>query len=292
VRARLFVLSEQPEQWARAVTDWAATNERHRSGEMPDRNFEYHIYQTMVGAWPIEKSRLLAYAEKAAREAKVHTSWTDPAPAYEDAVRKFIDGIYGDSNFIEALNQFVASLIYPGRLNSLAQTLIKLTAPGVPDFYQGEELWNHALVDPDNRRPQDFDLRRRLFADLKDATPEQVMRRMDEGLPKLWLIRRGLALRKRHPDWFGPDAGIDPLDARGERRDHVVAFMRGGAAVTIVPRLVTRLGGDWRDTEVELPRGEWTNHLTGEHLRTSRVRLADLMRRFPVALLAREEAGA
>jgi (1->4)-alpha-D-glucan 1-alpha-D-glucosylmutase len=292
VRARLLVLSEQPEQWARAVTDWAVINERYRSGEMPDRNFEYHLYQTIVGAWPIEKSRLLAYAEKAAREAKVHTSWTDPAPAYEDAVRKFIDGIYGDSNFIEALNQFVASLIYPGRINSLAQTLIKLTAPGVPDFYQGEELWNHALVDPDNRRPQDFDLRRRLFADLKDATPEQVMRRMDEGLPKLWLIRRGLALRKRHPDWFGPDAGIDPLEARGERRDHVVAFMRAGAVVTIVPRLVTRLGGDWRDTEVELPRGEWTNHLTGEHLRTSRVRLADLMRRFPVALLAREEAGA
>ena len=170
VRARLFLLSEEPERWSRAVIEWAAINERHRSGEMPDRNFEYHLYQSMVGAWPIEKSRMLAYAEKAAREAKVHTSWTDPVPAYEDAVRKFIDGIYDDYDFIESLNQFVASLIHPGRINSLAQTLLKLTAPGVPDFYQGTELWNLALVDPDNRRPQDFDLRRRMLADLRNAT--------------------------------------------------------------------------------------------------------------------------
>ncbi len=288
LRARLFLLSEEPERWSRAVTEWAATNERHRSGEMPDRNFEYHLYQVIVGAWPIEKPRLLAYAEKAAREAKVHTSWTDPVPAYEDAVRKFIDGIYDDSNFVESLNQFVGSLIHPGRVNSLAQTLVKLTAPGVPDFYQGTELWNFALVDPDNRRPQDFELRQRLLADLKNATPENVMERIDEGMPKLWLIRQGLALRKRHPEWFGPEAGIEPLSVRGARREHVVAFIRGESVVTIAPRLVAKLGGDWRDTEVELPRGEWINHLTGERLRGDRIRLADVMRRFPVALLARE----
>ena len=288
VRARLFVLSEEPERWSRAVTQWAAINERHRVGEMPDRNFEYHLYQVMVGAWPIEKPRLLAYAEKAAREAKVHTSWTDPMPAYEDAVRKFIDAIYDESNFIAALNKFVASVIYPGRINSLAQTLLKLTAPGVPDFYQGTELWNLALVDPDNRQPQDFDLRRRLLADLKDATPEQVMKRIDEGMPKLWLIRNGLAIRKRHPEWFGAQAGIEPIRARGARRDHVVAFMRGDSVIAIVPRLAAKLAGDWRDTEVELPSGDWTNHLTGERLRGGPARLAGLMRRFPVALLARE----
>jgi (1->4)-alpha-D-glucan 1-alpha-D-glucosylmutase len=254
---------------------------------MPDRNFEYHLYQVIVGAWPLEKERLLAYAEKAAREAKVYTSWTDPVPAYEDAVRKFIEGNYNDPKFVESLNQFVASITYPGRINSLAQTLIKLTAPGVPDFYQGTELWNFALVDPDNRRPQDFDLRRRLLADLKDTTPETIMKRIDEGMPKLWLIRQGLALRKRHPEWFGPQSGIEPLNVRGARRDHVVAFMRGESVVTVVPRLVAKLGGDWRDTEVELPGGEWTNQLTGERLRGNRVRLADLMRRFPVALLAR-----
>ena len=288
VRARLFLLSEEPERWAGAVIEWASINERYRDGGMPDRNFEYHLYQTIVGAWPIEKSRLQAYAEKAAREAKVHTSWTDPAPAYENAVRKFIDAIYDDSNFIAALNQFVASLIYPGRINSLAQTLVKLTAPGVPDFYQGTELWNLALVDPDNRRLPDFDLRRRLLADLKNATPEQVMERIDDGAPKLWLIRNALALRKRHPEWFGPQAGIEPIEARGARREHVVAFMRGDSVIAIAPRLVTKLASDWRDTEVELPRGDWTNHLTGERLRGGPTRLANLMRRFPVALLARD----
>jgi (1->4)-alpha-D-glucan 1-alpha-D-glucosylmutase len=255
---------------------------------MPDRNFEYHLYQTLVGAWPIEKPRLLAYAEKAAREAKIHSSWTSPAPAYEEAVRKFIDGIYSDTDFIAALNQFVASLIYPGRINSLAQTLIKLTAPGVPDFYQGSELWNLALVDPDNRRLQDFGVRLRLLDDLKKATPEQVMERIDEGMPKLWLIRNGLALRRRHPQWFGAKAAIEAIEARGVRRDHVVAFMRGESVITIVPRLSAKLGDDWRDTEVELPDGDWTNHLTGERLRGGPTRLAALMRRFPVALLARE----
>jgi len=288
VRARLFLLSEEPERWSRAVKEWAGINERHRGNEMPDRDFEYHLYQSMVGAWPIEKSRLLAYAEKAAREAKVHTSWTDPVPVYEDAVRKFIEGIYEDYDFIEVLNKFVASLIHPGRINSLAQTILKITAPGVPDFYQGTELWNLALVDPDNRRPQDFDLRRRMLADLRNATPEEVMKRFDEGMPKLWVIRQGLALRKRHPEWFGERAGIEPLEVRGDRREHVVAFIRGESVVTIVPRLVAKLGGDWRDTEVELPRGEWINHMTGARLRGGHVKLAELTRRFPVALLARE----
>ena len=288
LRARLFLLSEQPEQWCRAVSQWAAINERHRSGELPDRNFEYHLYQSMVGAWPLEKSRLLAYAEKAAREAKVHTSWTDPVPAYEEAVRKFIEAIYDDSSFIAALNNLVESLIYPGRINSLAQTLLKLTAPGVPDFYQGAELWHFALVDPDNRRPVDFALRRRVLADLKVATPELAMARIDDGMPKLWLIRNALAIRKRHPEWFGPQAGIEPIKARGARVDHVVAFMRGESVIAIVPRLVAKLAGDWRDTEVELPAGDWTNHMTGERLRGGSARLADVMRRFPVALLARE----
>ncbi|HYR78650.1 MAG TPA: malto-oligosyltrehalose synthase, partial [Candidatus Dormibacteraeota bacterium] len=123
------------------------------------------------------------------------------------------------------------------------------------------------------------------------ATPEQVMERMDEGMPKMWVIRQGLALRKRHPEWFGPQAGIEPLNARGARSDHVVAFIRGESVVTIVPRLAAKLGGDWRDTEVELPRGEWINHLSGERVRGTHVRLADLMRRFPVALLSREGAS-
>ena len=288
VRARLFLLSEDHERWSHAVTHWAAINERHRVGGIPDRNFEYHLYQTIVGAWPIEKARLLAYAEKAAREAKVYTSWTDPVPAYEQAVRNFIDGIYEDSTFVEALDQFVASLIHPGRINSLAQTLIKLTAPGVPDFYQGAELWNLALVDPDNRRIPDFALRRRLLAELRNATPEQVMERIDDGMPKLWVIRHGLAIRKRHPEWFGTQARIEPIEVRGARRDHVVAFMRGESVIAVAPRLVVKLGGDWRDTVVDIPTGDWTNLLTGEALRGGPTPLAGLLRRFPVALIARE----
>ena len=250
--------------------------------------FRVSSLPVMVGAWPIEKPRLLAYAEKAAREAKVHTSWTDPVPAYEDAVRKFIDGIYDDSNFIAALNKFVASVIHPGRINSLAQTLLKLTAPGVPDFYQGTELWNLALVDPDNRRPRISTCDDACSPISKMRRPRQVMKRIDEGMPKLWLIRNGLAMRKRHPEWFGAQAVIEPIRARGARREHVVAFMRGDSVIAIVPRLAAKLAGDWRDTEIELPSGDWTNHLTGERLRRGPARLAGLMRRFPVALLARE----
>jgi (1->4)-alpha-D-glucan 1-alpha-D-glucosylmutase len=160
-------------------------------------------------------------------------------------------------------------------------------SPGVPDFYQGTELWNLALVDPDNRQLVDFELRRRLLADLKNATPEKVMSRIDEGMPKLWLIRQGLALHKRHPEWFGPQAAIEPIEVRGARRDHVVAFRRGASVATVVPRLVAKLNGDWRDMQIELPRGEWMNHLTGERPRGGHIRLAELMRRFPVALLSR-----
>src|SRR4029077_18700629 len=123
---------------------------------------------------------------------------------------------------------------------------------------------------------------------LKDARTEHVMARMDEGMPKMWVMRQGLALRKRHPEWLGPQARIETLNARGARSEHAVSFIRGESVVTIVPRLAAKLGGDWRDTEVELPSGEWTNHLTGERIRNSRARLADLMRRFPVALLSRE----
>ncbi|HEY8429189.1 MAG TPA: malto-oligosyltrehalose synthase, partial [Sandaracinaceae bacterium] len=137
VRARLAVLSECPDRWAAACRRWSAMAERHRTGDMPDRNAEYLLYQTLVGAWPIERERLIAYMEKATREAKVHTSWTAPNAQYDEAVRRFIDGIYSDAALLAEIEAFVAPLIAPGRINSLAQTLIRLTAPGVPDTYQG-----------------------------------------------------------------------------------------------------------------------------------------------------------
>lgn len=292
VRARLYLLSEIPDRWGEAARRWMAHNERHRRNAMPDRNTEYYLYQTAVGAWPIGPDRLVPHMEKATREAKVHTSWIDPEPDFDEAVQAFTEAILADSDFTNDLDAFVRPLVGPGRVNSLAQTLVKLTAPGVPDLYQGTELWDLSLVDPDNRRPVDFERRRRLLAELPDLTPEDVMARADEGLPKLWVIRRALALRKQRPAAFGPAGSHRPLRARGERAAHVVAFARGDRedrVVTVVPRLVLGLGGDWRDTELELPTGRWRNVLTGDRVDRSPARLADLLSRFPVALLAKED---
>jgi (1->4)-alpha-D-glucan 1-alpha-D-glucosylmutase len=288
VRARLFVLSEIPESWRRACREWSEIGQPYRTGDFPDRNFEYHLYQVIVGAWPIEKERILKYAEKAAREAKVYTNWTDPNRDYEGAVRKFIEGLYDDFRFCRTIEEFVTGIIEPGRVNSLAQTLIKLTAPGVPDFYQGCELWDLSLVDPDNRRPVDFDRRRALLRQIGDATPEQVLEGAEDGLPKLWLIKQGLALRERHPEWFGADADIEPLDVRGRRADHAIAYLRAGSVIAIAPRLVVKLGGDWGDTTIDLPEGDWLNHLTGDRWTRGAANVAELLRRFPVALLSRE----
>lgn len=288
VRARLFVLSEIPELWRDACREWSDISKPYRTGDYPDRNFEYHLYQAIVGAWPIGKERILKYAEKAPREAKVHTTWTDPNENYESAIRKFVKGICDDSKFRRAVGKFVDGIIEPGRINSLAQTLIKLTSPGVPDFYQGCELWDFSLVDPDNRRPVDFDRRRALLKLLCDATPERVMERADDGLPKLWLIRQGLALRGRHPEWFGADADIQRLDVLGSRADHAIAYLRAGSVIALAPRLVVKLGGDWRDTAIELAEGNWRNHLTGDRWKSGLTGVAELLRRFPVALLSRE----
>ncbi len=288
VRARLFVLSELPELWQAKVKEWAELNQQYHTRDFPDRNFEYHLYQNMVGAWPIEEERMLRYAEKAMREAKIFTSWTDQNEEYESAVRNFIEKLYDDSAFRRSLDNFVAGIVEPGRINSLTQTLIKLTAPGVPDFYQGCELWDYSLVDPDNRRPVDFETRRALLKQLDGATAEQVMERPGEGLPKLWLIKRGLALRNQHPEWFGAGADFHPMRARGRRSEHVIAYARSNSAIAVAPRLVVKLDGDWHGTSFALPEGDWTNHLTGESYRGGALAMADLLRRFPVALLSRE----
>jgi (1->4)-alpha-D-glucan 1-alpha-D-glucosylmutase len=280
VRARLSLLSEIPERWGEAVRRWSARCERHRP---PDPDIEYLLYQTLVGAWPIDTERVVAYMEKASREAKGATAWTRVDSEYETALRVFVEGVLGDRELIRDLERFVADLVEPGRVVSLAQTLIKLTAPGVPDLYQGTELWDLSLVDPDNRRPVDYEMRRRLLQEL-DGDPEPVLARMDEGLPKLWLIRQALALRRERSKLFAGD--YEALNASGERAEHVFAFVRGGGSVTVVPRLVLKLAGDWKDTSLELLLGTWRNVLTGEELSGGKVRVADLLRRFPVALLS------
>jgi (1->4)-alpha-D-glucan 1-alpha-D-glucosylmutase len=288
VRARISLLSEIPERWGAVVRGWMARNAVHRQGGLPDRDMEYLLYQTLVGAWPLTLGRALAYAEKAAREAKTHTSWLDPDPAYEAAVAAFLEALLGDAGFTEELRAFVEPLVGPGRVSSLAATLIRLTAPGVPDVYQGTELWDLSLVDPDNRRPVDFALRRGLLAELGGLSPEEAMARAGEGLPKLLVVKRALDLRARRPEAFGEAATYEPLAAGGAHAGRVVAFARSGQAATVVPRLVMGLGKGWGDTWVELPAGRWRDALGGERVGDGgRRALGDLLAGFPVALLER-----
>jgi (1->4)-alpha-D-glucan 1-alpha-D-glucosylmutase len=278
-----------PQRWAEAVRRWADMNARCRCNALPDRNTEYLLYQTLVGAWPLTVERAAAYMEKAAREAKVYTSWIAPNPRYEASLRAFVEEVLRHEAFITDLEAFVAPLIDPGRITSLAQTLIKLTAPGVPDLYQGTELWDFSLVDPDNRRPVDYALRRRLLAALDGMTPEAIWARRDEGLPKLWTIRQTLATRHRRPALFGPAGHYAPLTASGPQAAHAVAFTRGNGVVTVVPRLIIGLQGTWADTTLVLPPGHWHNELSGDQYDGGSVRLSALLGRFPVALLVREE---
>jgi (1->4)-alpha-D-glucan 1-alpha-D-glucosylmutase len=286
VRARLALLSEIPDRWERALKAWAERNEPRRAGRV-DRNAEYLFYQTLVGAWPLEPERATAYMLKAAREAKAHTSWTRPDAAYEEALSAFVLGSLDDAGFRRDVDAFVAPLVPLGRVNSLAQTLLKLTAPGVPDIYQGCELWDFSLVDPDNRRPVDYALRRRLLSELEGLPVDRIMARMDEGLPKMFLIREALALRRRRPETFGGGEAGRPraLAAAGRRAEHVVALARGTGLIAVAPRLVLSLAAQgWADTTLELPEGRWTNLLGGGDV-SGRVALADLLAPFPVALL-------
>lgn len=284
VRARLYLLSEIPERWGEAVRSWSEQAKKHGA---PDPNTEYLFWQTLVGAWPIGADRAKAYMEKATREAKAFTAWTRIDEAWEEALRRFIDGVLADPEITAGIEAFVAPLVEPGRINSLALTLLRLTCPGIPDTYQGSELWDLSLVDPDNRRPVDYELRRKLLGELKKGLAvEKILDRTDEGLPKLWLLRQGLHLRRRHPEAFGPKGEYRPLQVKGARAQHAVAFARGGEVVAIAPRLVLGLGGDWKDTGVELPRGSWRNELTGEEVEGGERRIGDLLLRFPVALLA------
>lgn len=303
VRARLALLSEIPDEWAAAVRRWAAMNDRYRTQEMPDRNIEYLLYQSLVGAWPLPAERAVAYVDKAAKEAKTHTSWIAPDPAYDEALRSFVHSILSDEGFTADLKAFVEPLIEPGWVNSLTQCLLKLTAPGVPDIYQGCELWNYSLVDPDNRRPVDYGLRRRLLEALTDATPEEAWASPEQGGPKLFLTQRALDVRRRYPGAFGAEGTYTPVEITGERSDNIVAFRRGDDVVVIVPRLVrgvgTPWGGgplsieahkdwtDWADTVVRWGPGEWLNVMADEEFGDSS-HVAFLFERFPVALLTRE----
>jgi (1->4)-alpha-D-glucan 1-alpha-D-glucosylmutase len=270
VRARLTVLTEVPEAWAAFVRDWV------RDDTIVDRNAQYLALQTLVGAHPLPLDRALAYMEKAAKEAKAHTSWTDPDAAYDDALRAWVSSLYEDDAFAAALDAFVTSIRERGWVNALAQKLVQLTMPGVPDVYQGSELWDLSLVDPDNRRPVDYELRRRVLHDLGGMSAAGAWERRDDGPghAKLLVVREALRLRRAMPEVFASGAYV-PLDGDGDGR--AVAFARGDAVVTVVPRLGNRLG-----VSVSLPPGAWRDCFTGAAF-DGHVRLDE----FPVALLVR-----
>jgi len=288
VRARMFVLSEMPNAWGDTVAGWLSRNARHRSDAGPDRNLEYLLYQTIVGAWPLSTERAIAYAEKASREAKQHTSWTDPEPDYDEAVRAFLTGILSDDEFLAEVEDLVGRIRGLGYVNSLSQKLVQLTMPGVPDVYQGTESWEFSLVDPDNRRPVDFAARGHLLHAFADTTDVPAVD--DSGAAKVLVTARTLRLRREHPEWFGPGADYVPLLTEGPESEHLIGFGRGRDVVVLAPRLVAGLERTgWQDTIVHLPSGAWRNAFTGASEPGGARAVEELLRDFPVALLIREE---
>lgn len=332
IRARLNVLSEMPAEWRQTVLKWSQLNAGNKTmvGGLPapDANDEYLLYQTLVGAWPPDGesheglksfcARVVTFMLKAVKEAKINTSWSEPSEAYENALRNFIERIladHGNDAFLEDLRSFARRVSFFGRTNSLSQTLLKITSPGVPDFYQGSELWDLSLVDPDNRRPVDYSLRRKLLQELKKRFAQknfaeslsELLFTDKVGSAKLCLIWLALNFRKEQRDVF--DCGdYVPLSAHGEKHEHVCAFARiynGRTIVVVVPRLVFGLTegnesqplGDevWGETTVNLPAacacGRWQNVLTQESVMHSDrdggawLEIGHVLKSFPVALL-------
>ncbi|WP_097653057.1 malto-oligosyltrehalose synthase [Candidatus Chloroploca asiatica] len=339
VRARINVLSELPQEWRQIVSRWTRLNLRKKKTlddtTMPSRNDEYLLYQTLVGAWPFVnggtpdpevyrgealegfRERIVQYMEKATREAKVHTSWVNPNANYDAAVRRFVEGVLDprrSGRFLDSLATFAERVAFFGFFNSLAQTLIKLTAPGVPDIYQGCEFWNLSLVDPDNRRPVDYALRERLLDEMitrveagdQAGFAHELFAQITDGRIKLYLTYTVLQLRRAKPELFA-EAGYLPLAAAGDRADHVVAFARqsdAGELLTVVPRLPLRLangdrlpptGERWGETRLIVPHaGDGTHYrdlFTGAimtidtHDDHTGFWMRDVLAQFPVALL-------
>jgi (1->4)-alpha-D-glucan 1-alpha-D-glucosylmutase len=333
VRARLNVLSEIPREWQRVLRHWQRLNRRLKSivddVRIPGANEEYLIYQTLIGAWPMDaidadltdaarealRARINDYMTKALREAKLHTSWINVNAPYERGIAQFIDLLLQPSggSFVTELRSFVRGILIPGVCNSLSQLVLKVTAPGVPDIYQGTELWDLSLVDPDNRRPVDFAARRALLAELVKRDDAELpglcgelLRRPGDGRVKLLVTARALRHRRLNRARY-ERGGYLPLSADGQRARHVVAFARnldGTASLTLVGRLFASLAGDgkapvgeasWGDTRVvlpsTLPQGAYRDALTGSVVELDRSRsaagllLAQAFANLPVAIL-------
>jgi (1->4)-alpha-D-glucan 1-alpha-D-glucosylmutase len=287
VRARISILSEIPERWSEALHLWSQLNVNAWQNRLPDRHAEYLLYQTLIGAWPIDRDRAWAYMLKACREAKINTSWHEPNNSFEEKIRGFVGGVFDTPEFIASLERFIEPLILPGRINSLAQTLIKMVAPGVPDFYQGTELWDLSLVDPDNRRPVDFDNRLQLMRRAHRLSADDALREWDSGMPKLWMTARILAIRRERVEYFSAENKYQPLVAQGAHLGRLLAFRRGENLIAVVPRFTMTLAGEWGDTRLPLPGGAWRNCFT-EQVIQREISPGELFASFPVALLIRD----
>jgi (1->4)-alpha-D-glucan 1-alpha-D-glucosylmutase len=339
VRARINVLSEVPAAWFQAVKRWSALNARFRGRvgkkAAPDRNAEYLFYQTLLGAWPLEplddkafagfRDRIRAYMSKAAHEAKCHTSWLTPNPVYDQALDTYVSGVLdrvGNREFFEDFLAFQPLVSHHGQVNSLAQTLLKIASPGSPDTYQGTEVWDFSLVDPDNRRSVDYKHRRALLNELKarHATPgakieeltNDLLTHSRDGRIKLYATWRALSCRRVHTDLFGT-GDYQPLPSQGPHGESLFAFQRclgSRIAVVAVPRLSTRLVSTgqfpvgpavWGETTLELPGvplgTRLENWFTGKTFETtargqnqdSILPAGEVFADFPIALLLKSE---
>jgi (1->4)-alpha-D-glucan 1-alpha-D-glucosylmutase len=330
VRARLNVLSEMPTEWKDHLELWAKQNAPHKEqvgGQaVPDRNEEYFLYQTLLGVWPLEQEgcatlleRVQAHILKATREAMVHTRWTRPNQQHEDALRKFVARILSspdNGEFLQDFLQFQKNVAYFGMVNGLSQTLLKIASPGVPDFYQGSELWDLRLVDPDNRGPIDFDQRAAALAGIANAEAagsgrglRDLVEHWHDGRIKLYLIWKALHFRRDHEELFREGEFV-PLQAAGCYSRNVTAFLRRQETSWVVaafPRWLSQVpalpgGGmderNWCDTKLMLPRkspSQWESVLTREGLALKNVdrepymKANDLFHDFPVAVFSASE---
>jgi (1->4)-alpha-D-glucan 1-alpha-D-glucosylmutase len=331
-RARISVLSEIPDEWQAALKRWTRWNAVHHktidAQPVPDRNEEIFLYQTMLGAWPLQSEgfsglvgRLQEYAVKATREAMVHTRWTLPNVPHEQALQNFIARSLQpgkDKSFIRDFSAFNERIAWFGMINGLSQTLLKVFAPGIPDFFQGSELWDHRMVDPDNRRPVDYQTREELLAKLKEApadrsgVPVNALDHEQIGSIKLRLIWKSLNFRKNAQTLFA-EGDFAPLTISGKRKGNVAAFERrfkNARAIAIVPRFLARAGYPyqatgasadarrfWGNTRIRIDSAgakPWRNVLTGETIEViksnprSELDVAQIFAQFPVALLANE----
>ncbi len=286
VRARINLLSEIPEQWEAAVSRWFDITESHASANGPDRNARYLFFQTLVGCWPLATERLVSYMDKASKEAKVHTSWADPDEEYDRSVREFVGRALSNPAFISSLEGFLrdTDIVGLGRRSSLVQTALLLTCPGVPDLYQGSEIWDYSLVDPDNRRSVDYPQRRDMLRSVTGAGALP-LDRDDAGASKLWLTWRLLQHRQARPQWYA-SREYEPLEVAGPDAADVVAFRRG-EVVVVAGRRATRAQRLGR-SRLTLPAGSWAEVLGGASYGGGVVRVSDLLSGFPVAVLERQ----